>query len=150
MTQLLAGPAPCRPPWTAHPGEPYIVAYPSPLTQTGILPARGKASADHISRIQNMPAAPLHIQSHQCLFTPHGKRRPVPSCINESARPHDQHPPHEIKQARPRQAPARQGTLRHVHTRSEERRVGKECVSTCRSRRSPYHSKKTKQRPTTN
>src|SRR3546814_18379761 len=27
-------------------------------------------------------------------------------------------------------------------TRSEERRVGKECVSTCRSRGSPYHSKK--------
>src|SRR3546814_16500462 len=26
-------------------------------------------------------------------------------------------------------------------TRSEERRVGKECVSTCRYRRSPYHSK---------
>src|SRR3546814_16446743 len=28
--------------------------------------------------------------------------------------------------------------------RSEERRVGKECVSTCRSRWSPYHSKKNK------
>src|SRR3546814_21122287 len=27
--------------------------------------------------------------------------------------------------------------------RSEERRVGKACVSTCRSRWSPYHSKKT-------
>src|SRR3546814_13345872 len=27
-------------------------------------------------------------------------------------------------------------------TRSDERRVGKECVSTCRSRWSPYHSKK--------
>src|SRR3546814_13710129 len=27
--------------------------------------------------------------------------------------------------------------------RSEERRVGKECVSTCRSRWSPYHLKKT-------
>src|SRR3546814_11991075 len=26
--------------------------------------------------------------------------------------------------------------------RSEERRVGKECVSTCRSRWSPYHQKK--------
>src|SRR3546814_19521465 len=26
--------------------------------------------------------------------------------------------------------------------RSEERRVGKECVSTCRSRWSPFHSKK--------
>src|SRR3546814_14404339 len=30
-------------------------------------------------------------------------------------------------------------------TRSEERRVGKECVSTCRSRWSPHHSKKKKQ-----
>src|SRR3546814_13172011 len=29
--------------------------------------------------------------------------------------------------------------LRHVFGRSEERRVGKECVSTCRSRWSPYH-----------
>src|SRR3546814_1631880 len=28
---------------------------------------------------------------------------------------------------------------RIVSTRSEERRVGKECVSTCRSRWSPYH-----------
>src|SRR3546814_16639965 len=30
--------------------------------------------------------------------------------------------------------------------RSEERRVGKECVSTCRSRCSPYHSKKKKKK----
>src|SRR3546814_11847327 len=30
--------------------------------------------------------------------------------------------------------------------RSEERRVGKECVSTCRSRWSPYHKKKTKEK----
>src|SRR3546814_14727620 len=29
-----------------------------------------------------------------------------------------------------------------VEGRSEERRVGKECVSTCRSRWSPYHYKK--------
>src|SRR3546814_15257820 len=29
-----------------------------------------------------------------------------------------------------------------TYNRSEERRVGKECVSTCRSRWSPYHSKK--------
>src|SRR3546814_5264451 len=28
---------------------------------------------------------------------------------------------------------------RNALTRSEERRVGKECVSTCRSRWSPYH-----------
>src|SRR3546814_11707758 len=30
----------------------------------------------------------------------------------------------------------------HDRVRSEERRVGKECVSTCRSRWSQYHSKK--------
>src|SRR3546814_11947922 len=30
--------------------------------------------------------------------------------------------------------------------RSEERRVGKECVSTCRSRWSPYHAKKKNRR----
>src|SRR3546814_15950736 len=29
--------------------------------------------------------------------------------------------------------------LSPAHVRSEERRVGKECVSTCRSRWSPYH-----------
>src|SRR3546814_13781757 len=33
-----------------------------------------------------------------------------------------------------------------VGDRSEERRVGKECVSTCRSRWSPYHKKKKKQK----
>src|SRR3546814_11561970 len=31
---------------------------------------------------------------------------------------------------------------RDYRPRSEERRVGKECVSTCRSRWSPYHKKK--------
>src|SRR3546814_17453261 len=34
--------------------------------------------------------------------------------------------------------------------RSEERRVGKECVSTCRSRWSPYHLKKKKQEDRSN
>src|SRR3546814_13905590 len=36
------------------------------------------------------------------------------------------------------------GDRRKDIVRSEERRVGKECVSTCRSRWSPYHSKKKK------
>src|SRR3546814_17780501 len=34
--------------------------------------------------------------------------------------------------------------LSRTRTRSEERRVGKECVSTCRSRGSQYHKKKKK------
>src|SRR3546814_17249423 len=33
-------------------------------------------------------------------------------------------------------------TSRQAQVRSEERRVGKECVSKCRSRWSPYHKKK--------
>src|SRR3546814_13874163 len=37
----------------------------------------------------------------------------------------------------------------HRDGSSEERRVGKECVSTCRSRWSPYHSKKKKHIHTT-
>ena len=34
---------------------------------------------------------------------------------------------------------SRRGSMRLPAARSEERRVGKECVSTCRSRWSPYH-----------
>src|SRR3546814_11066043 len=39
-----------------------------------------------------------------------------------------------------------QAAIRHgIWDRSEERRVGKECVSTCRSGWSPYHEKKKKE-----
>src|SRR3546814_20781294 len=40
--------------------------------------------------------------------------------------------------------PAEKPFMTVILTRSEERRVGKECVSTCRSRWSPYHEKKQK------
>src|SRR3546814_18266357 len=43
----------------------------------------------------------------------------------------------------------RQGPRGAPAIRSEERRVGKECVSTCRSRWSPYHYKKNRSAPTT-
>src|SRR3546814_15071348 len=43
-----------------------------------------------------------------------------------------------------REAAADPLRARHDVGRSEERRVGKECVSTCRSRWSPYHYKKKK------
>src|SRR3546814_18376107 len=38
-----------------------------------------------------------------------------------------------------RGVPALMQRARSLFARSEERRVGKECVSTCRSRWSPYH-----------
>src|SRR3546814_16456422 len=44
----------------------------------------------------------------------------------------EQHSPNESRQASRRELGA-------PYTRSEERRVGKECVSTARSRWSPYH-----------
>src|SRR3546814_13179824 len=48
-------------------------------------------------------------------------------------------PPSEARltDLRRKQEAVRQGNL--LFLRSEERRVGKECVSTCRSRGSPYH-----------
>src|SRR3546814_20232726 len=49
-------------------------------------------------------------------------------------------PPSQNQQSRSRQTPHKVGSL--DERRSEERRVGKECVSTCRSRWSPYHEKK--------
>src|SRR3546814_17064136 len=45
---------------------------------------------------------------------------------------------HEVEGLQGRQAQSAAGD------RTEERRVGKECVSTCRSRWSPYHYKKKK------
>src|SRR3546814_4722807 len=42
-------------------------------------------------------------------------------------------------QAHLREAPEKARFERSCWDRSEERRVGKECVSTCRSRWSPYH-----------
>src|SRR3546814_19002414 len=48
---------------------------------------------------------------------------------------------------RGRTAPRISGTAGYPAPRSEERRVGKECVRTCRSRWPPYHSKK---KPTKN
>src|SRR3546814_13241276 len=48
-----------------------------------------------------------------------------------------------LRQARSaRRLPWKQSRPRPHPVRSEERRVGKECVSTCRSRWSPYHEKK--------
>src|SRR3546814_20997117 len=42
---------------------------------------------------------------------------------------------------RPKQRPHHADDLGPLVVRSAERRVGKECVSTCRSRWSPYHYK---------
>src|SRR3546814_1165128 len=43
-----------------------------------------------------------------------------------------------VRRLCPREAEGRSRQLA-AYSRSEERRVGKECVSTCRSRWSPYH-----------
>src|SRR3546814_10295044 len=43
------------------------------------------------------------------------------------------------RQRRTSAAPRHSAKAAEIARRSEERRVGKECVSTCRSRWSPYH-----------
>src|SRR3546814_13487278 len=55
-------------------------------------------------------------------------------------------PRKSAKLFRPSGALSRQRRAGLVTARSEERRVGKECVSTCRSRWSPYHYKKKRHR----
>src|SRR3546814_6333873 len=66
------------------------------------------------------------------------------SDLRPESRGHDGQPSPLIL---PSSSPARQAgelgrSSRCISSRSEERRVGKECVSTCRSRWSPYHYKK--------
>src|SRR3546814_11672209 len=48
----------------------------------------------------------------------------------------------EIRSTADARRASRKGCNAPCLMRSEERRVGKECVSTCRSRWSPYHYKK--------
>src|SRR3546814_14875494 len=50
-------------------------------------------------------------------------------------------PTHPIQETGKRPTAGLDRNLQYL-SRSEERRVGKECVSTCRSRWAPYHSKK--------
>src|SRR3546814_15481058 len=45
----------------------------------------------------------------------------------------------EMRRVRSQAGDAAEDRILDVLVRSEERRVGKECVSTCRSRWSPYH-----------
>src|SRR3546814_2933665 len=61
---------------------------------------------------------------------------PTPPAPSAAAAPDHRHAP----TAPPPRCRAPRRLLRRVlELRSEERRVGKECVSTCRSRWSPYH-----------
>src|SRR3546814_18510672 len=54
-----------------------------------------------------------------------------------------------VDEGEPRPAPAATVSPNAPINSTEERRVGKECVSTCRSRWSPYHYKKKKRTHTT-
>src|SRR3546814_17701999 len=62
----------------------------------------------------------------------------VAACVSFAARPEAQ----DLAAANKRVT----NLLKKAEDRSEERRVGKECVRTCRSRWSPYHKKKKKKK----
>src|SRR3546814_20229470 len=84
-------------------------------------------------------------RAHDTLPQRAGRNRAIgPAAEDEIPRPivgdggHEgvRHQYRQVEHAQPRRLALR------VDERSEERRVGKECVSTCRSRCSPYHYKK--------
>src|SRR3546814_11954304 len=81
---------------------------------------------------------------------PHPSRRPERGRGLEGSRllQHPGHPEHRllVEGLAEQLQPERQALRRQPRRdrRTEERRVGKECVSTCRSRWSPFHSKKKK------
>src|SRR3546814_6797210 len=72
-------------------------------------------------------ALPISLQAIACRAEPHSDMNPV------LLKPQADRTSQLIVHGRVR------GTLGSGNFRSEERRVGKECVSTCRSRWSPYH-----------
>src|SRR3546814_11746366 len=76
---------------------------------------------------------------------------PQPQEVEDVGVAHDQGGRHALRIAHLRQLLCdrlarllrqRRALVQHRVDRSEERRVGKECVSTCRSRWSPYNQKK--------
>src|SRR3546814_13142975 len=70
------------------------------------------------------------------------RRRSARAAIDARPRRHrDDRNLHACRQPPPRRAGQRAASARS-HGRSEERRVGKECVSTRSSRWAPYHEKK--------
>src|SRR3546814_12604300 len=68
-------------------------------------------------------------------------RMPNPAARSACSMPHPDHPGELRLADRPWRVP-HPFTLPATRERSEERRVGKECVSPCRSRWTPYHLKK--------
>src|SRR3546814_16472950 len=69
-------------------------------------------------------------------LSPHRRPSAAPRRARHFRRRHNRDRPRPVRSSSDLRNPA--------YGRSEERRVGKECVSTCRSRWSPSHSKKQK------
>src|SRR3546814_2644815 len=79
--------------------------------------------------------------SDVCSSDLRGDRLPLPSRhLGQPAVQHDKSA-HQLhgEMPHPQFASRHLADQRETFIRSEERRVGKECVSTCRSRWSPYH-----------
>src|SRR3546814_11749889 len=85
------------------------------------------------------PRRPIRYWS--CRIAPGGAIAATRTIARRDGRRQTPPPPTRLRTAGD---PERLATTRlSAFRRSEERRVGKECVSTCRYRGSPYHSKKT-------
>src|SRR3546814_20404102 len=92
---------------------------------------------DRLERLGLIERTPSPTDRRRALLHLTGKAHAILAALSSAHRD-------QIRRLRP----ALEGMLA-VIGRSEERRVGKECVSTCRSRWSPYHKKNTKQQDNT-
>src|SRR3546814_11382365 len=88
------------------------------------------------SRIAPPQTATPHLGGHTCIGVV-----ATNAVLDKTALRHVAGMAHDglARAIRPVHTPFDGDTLFAMATRSEERRVGKECVSTCRSRWSPYH-----------
>src|SRR3546814_17531879 len=94
------------------------------------VPVRGPYDGVHLSA-----TGPAATGQHGKLAAFRRPRPGIPACGDRRC-----HQPHPVVDQGSADTTRPPGIL--CRDRSEERRVGKECVSTCRSRWSPYHYKK--------
>src|SRR3546814_12716359 len=108
-------------PWHRNipPAEKYPVVWADRNQHVAVL-ARGLRGEDAEAAIDLIAAAPKLLKALKAMLAKHDDRD-------------------GLSDLWPKEAALTRAAIAEAEGRSEERRVGKECVSTCRSRGSPYH-----------
>src|SRR3546814_15367251 len=116
------------------------LAVPSSRALADFLPAITIKAKDFANEVTNMQIKQQDLRDEPDISREHVKNnQDVRKILTDRNIQHESLPPAEdVKQVERRL----KAEAKKLPKRSEERRVGKECVSTCRSRWSPSHSEK--------